>query len=78
MNRYSINSYEQAIDFIRANGYLFDLGQIAQIAITQLFMAEREGSISITQDSWPIRGLELNEENKRRVFEDRDIHEDLA
>lgn len=69
MNRYSITTYAQAIDAIRSNGYLFNVGQIAQNVLTQLFMATREGILKVSQDSWPIRGCGQGSGEWEMVFE---------
>lgn len=69
MNRHSITTYAQAIDSINLNGYLFNVGQIAQPVLNQLFMAARQGSIKISLDSWPIRGCGQGSGEWEMVFE---------
>lgn len=56
MNRYSVNTYEQAMERIKNYGWMFDTGQIAPNVLTQLFMASYQGKLKYSQDTWPIRG----------------------
>lgn len=69
MNKYSINTYVQAIERIKTNGCLFDTGQIAPIVKYQLHLAEINGDIKTSFDSWPIRGFGNDSGEWRRVFE---------
>lgn len=68
-SRYPIDSYAKAEDRMRSNGYIFDVGQISPSVRAELYLGEKLGLIKITSDSWPIRGLAVNPNDKRVVFE---------
>ncbi len=55
MNRYSISSYAQALDRIRSNGFVWDVGQIAPSVIKQLDWSVARGEMIRTIDGWPLR-----------------------
>jgi hypothetical protein len=69
MDRYPIDSYSKAEDRMRSFGYIFDVGQISPMVRTELYLGEKLGLISVTSDSWPIRGLEVPVNQQRVVFE---------
>jgi hypothetical protein len=69
MARITIHSYQTVIERIERDGHIFDLGQIVQGVIGQLFMAQNSGSIRVVEDSWPIRGCGRGSGEWRRVFE---------
>lgn len=56
MNRYSINTFVEAVDRMRLRGWLYDVDQIAPAVLTQLHWAADRGELRRTQESWPLRG----------------------
>ena len=67
MRAKTIDSYPLALEAIKQNGCLFDVGQITQSVIKQLYMDCLV--IKVTQDSWPIRGCGRNSGAWVTVFE---------
>jgi hypothetical protein len=68
MDRYHIDTYAKAEDRMRTNGFIFDVGQISPTVRTELYLGERLGLITVTSDSWPIRGLAVPVNQQRVVF----------
>ena len=70
MSKHSINTYDQALNQIKANGHLFDCGRLMPKVRTQLFMAIRLGQIRAVRDTYPIRGFaHTPDQEVKMVFE---------
>lgn len=69
-DRFALSSYQTAEDRIRSNGHIFDVGQISPEVLSQLYMGVSLGIIRVSRDSWPIRGLTIDDKTPvRTVFE---------
>lgn len=59
-------TYDDAIGRIRKDGHLFDVGQISESVITQLYHSP--STVKVDYDSWPIRGCGKGSGEWKRIF----------